>query len=111
MPAKLLQINFKLNVATSEYAGLCQSVVQAFATVPGLTWKIWLLNEAEKEAGGIYLFESEQAMNGFLAGPLASVVKNHPALTSVSAKPFDVMEGVTAITRGPVGAARMAGVA
>ena len=104
MPPKLLQINFKLNTSTLEYQGLCQSVAQAFAAVPGLRWKIWLLNEGEKEAGGIYLFEGEQAMNDFLSGPLATVVKSHPALADVTAKPFDVMEEVTAITRGPVAA-------
>jgi len=104
MPQKLLQINFKLQVATSEYQAMCQSVAQAFAAVPGLRWKIWVLNDSEKEAGGIYLFESEQALNDFLAGPLAAVVKTHPALSDISVKPFDIMEDVTAVTRGPVAA-------
>ncbi len=109
MPAKLLQINFKVNAATPEYEGLCQSVAHAFAEVPGLRWKIWLLNDREKEAGGLYLFESEQALNDFLTSPLAAMVKSHPALSGVSAKPFDVMEGVTAITRGPLAAMAAAG--
>jgi len=109
MPAKLLQINFKVNVPAADYQSLCSSVAQAFATVPGLRWKIWLLNQSANEAGGIYLFESEQAMNGFLSGPLAAVVKSHPALADISVKPFDIMEEVTAITRGPVPAMAAAG--
>ena len=102
MSQKLLQINFKLQVTTPEYQAMCQSVAQAFAAVPGLRWKIWTLNESQKEAGGIYLFESEQALYDFLSGPLASIVKTHPALSDISVKPFDIMEDVTAITRGPV---------
>ena len=104
MPAKILQINFRLKTSTSEYQSLCESVAQAFADVPGLRWKIWLLNERGREAGGIYLFESELAMDDFLLGPLAAQVESHPALDGFSVKTFDVMEEVTAITRGPVSA-------
>jgi hypothetical protein len=107
--AKILQINFKLKASTPEYQSLCQSVAQAFAGVPGLRWKIWLLNDREKGAGGIYLFESEQALSNFLSSPLAAQVKSHPALQDFSAKTFDVMEGVTAITHGPIGVKAAAG--
>ena len=104
MPAKILQINFRLRTSTSEYQNLCQSVAQAFADVPGLRWKIWLLNDRGNEAGGIYLFESDQALTDFMFGPLAAQVESHPAVYDFSAKTFEVMEEVTAITRGPVSA-------
>lgn len=99
MASKILQVNFKLQVTTKEYSELCDSVAQAFADVPGLEWKIWLLNEQEKEAGGVYLFESEQALGDFAAGPLAAKVKSLPQLTDISMKTFDVMEQVTARTQ------------
>ena len=102
MSARILQINFKFRASTADYQNLCQSVARAFDAVPGLRWKIWLLNEQEKEAGGIYLFESDQAVNDYLSGPLVAQVKAHPALYDVTAKAFDVMEDVTAITHGPV---------
>lgn len=98
----ILQINFKLNVPAAEYEEICQSVAQPISDVPGLRWKVWLLNEREREAGGIYLFDTEQALNDYLAGPIVAQVKSHPALQDLSAKKFDVMEEVTAITRGPV---------
>ena len=104
MPAKVLQINFRLRASTPEYESLCRSVAQVFAGVPGLRWKIWILNDREKEAGGIYLFESEQALNNYLSSPLAAQVKSHPGLLDLSAKTFDVMEQVTAITHGPMAA-------
>lgn len=108
MSPKILQVNFRLKASTPEFQAMCQSVAQAFADVPGLNWKIWILNDAEKEAGGIYLFEDERALGQFLSGPLAAQVKNNPALSDFSAKTFDVMEEVTAKTRGPVGVAAAA---
>ena len=98
----ILQVNFKLNVPTAEYKAMCESVSQAVADVPGLKWKVWLLNEAEKEAGGIYLFKDEQSLQNYLAGPIVSKIKSHPGLRDLSAKQFDVMEDMTALTRGPV---------
>ena len=98
----ILQVNFKLNVSTGEYHDLCRSLAQTFAEVPGLQWKVWLLNEQEKEAGGIYLFSSERAVQDYLSGPIVAQLQGHPAFREISVKRFDVMDEVTAITRGPV---------
>jgi hypothetical protein len=104
----ILQVNFKLNVSPTEYQEMCKSLAPAFAEVSGLQWKIWLLNEQEEEAGGIYLFNSEQALNDYLSGPIATQVKNHPALKDITMKRFDVMDEVTAVTRGPISIAAAA---
>ena len=61
-----------------------------------------MINEAEQVAGGIYFFQDEASLKAMLDGPLAAQVMNHPALSDFSLKQFDVMEDVTAITRGPV---------
>ena len=102
MSKKILQINFKFNVSKSEYEKAVSPLADDFADVVGLIWKIWLMNEKESEAGGIYLFEDESSLKAMLDGPLAAKVKSHPALSDMSAKVFDVMDKVTVITRGPV---------
>lgn len=102
MAEKILQINFKFNVTAAEYEQAALSLVDEFAKVEGLRWKIWTMNEAQSEAGGVYLFDDESSLEAFLAGPLAAQVQSHPALVDMSAKQFDVMAGVTATTRGPV---------
>ena len=102
MAEKLLQLNFKFSITKAEYEEAASSLSGAFAKVDGLRWKIWILNEAEKEAGGIYLFNDESSLNAFLNGPLAEQVKSHPAFSDMTAKPFDVMPAPTATTRGPV---------
>ena len=37
-------------------------LAEQYAAVPGLRWKIWIINEAEGEAGGIYLFDDEESL-------------------------------------------------
>jgi len=88
MAKKLLQLNFKFSVTKAEYEEAASSLCGAFAKVDGLRW--------------IYLFNDESSLDAFLNGPLAEQVKNHPAFSDMTAKPFDVMPGPTATTRGPV---------
>jgi hypothetical protein len=102
MSVRLLQLNFKFSVTGADYEQAVSPLANEFAALPGLIWKVWILNEAEQEAGGIYLFEDEASVKAYLEGPLAAQVISHPALSDFSVKQFDVMEGVTAITRGPV---------
>ena len=104
MSEQILQLNFKFNVTTGEYEELVSAMAESFAKVPGLVWKIWILNETQSEAGGIYLFDSEASLQSFLDGPLAAQVKSHPAISYMSAKQFSVMEDPTGVTRGPVSA-------
>ena len=102
MPGRMLQINFKFNVTGAEYEQAASSLAGDFATLAGLRWKIWIINEAEKEAGGYYMFEDAASVKAFLEGPLAAKVTGHPALSDFSVKQFDVMDDVSKITRGPV---------
>jgi len=102
MSGKIVQINFKFNVPRGDYEQAAASLADEFAAVAGLHWKIWLMNEAESESGGIMMFVDESSAKAFLEGPLAAKVMGHPALSDFSVKQFDVMKEETAITRGPV---------
>jgi len=102
MAGRILQINYKFNVSRAEYEQAVSPLAGDFAAVTGLRWKIWLMNEAESEGGGIMLFDDDSSLQAFLAGPLAAGVTSHPALSDMSVKQFDMMEDETAITRGPV---------
>jgi len=102
MAKMILQINFNFNISKVEYEQAVESLAPVLALFSGLLWKIWILNEAEREAGGIYLFEDETSLQAFLEGPLAAQVKGHPAFDDLTAKQFEVMTNATATTRGPV---------
>jgi hypothetical protein len=103
MSQKILQVNFKFSgVSRAELEQAWLPAAQPIADTPGLRWKVWLMNEAEHESGGLYLFEDEASVQAFLAGPIVAAVKSNPAFSHISAKLFDVLETHTAITRGPV---------
>ena len=105
MAEKILQISFGLNVTSAEFKQIAGAVAESFAKVPGLRWKIWIANEEKREAGGIYLFEDQRALEAFAASDLAKTVATHPALKNVTMRASDVMPEETAVTRGPIAAA------
>ena len=102
MSEKVLQVNFKFNVSRAEYEGAVAGLADAFAAVPGCRWKIWLINEREREAGGIYLFDNDAAVDAMLNSELIAGVLAHPALADFSVKRFDVLPEVSAKTRAPL---------
>ncbi len=102
--AALLQINFNFSVSPEEYKATAWSLADQFANVQGLIWKVWTLNQAANEAGGICLFDSDASLQNFLESALAKGVVGHPALSDFSIKAFSVMEEQTAVTRGPMNA-------
>ncbi len=99
---RILQINFKYGVPRADYEAAIAGLAQPIAEVPGLRWKVWILNEAESEAGGHYLFDSAAAVDAYLKGPIVAGIVAHPALRAFSVKQFDVLPEVTLVTRGPV---------
>ena len=105
MSQKILQINYKFGIPAADFSQALLPAAQPIADSPGLLWKIWLINEAANEAGGIYLFEDEAAVDGFLGGPIVSAFKTNPVVSDIRVKMFDVSEAPTLVTRGPIGKA------
>jgi len=99
MSAKILQINYKLTGPRAEYEKENLPYARPIADIPGLRWKVWIISEAQSEAGGIYLFDDDAAVDAFMDGPIIAEMKGDPTL---SIKAFDVIEELTTITRGPV---------
>ena len=102
MSGKLVQINFKFNVPRRDYEQAVSPLAGEIAAVAGLHWKVWLMNEAESEAGGIMLFTDEASAMAYLDGPIVAQITGHPALSDFSVKLFDVLKDETVITHGPI---------
>jgi len=104
MPQKIVQINGRLIVPAEEFERQNGTEgAQFFANVPGLLWKIWLINKEQGEAGGLYLFADEFTYNEYLNGPIVAQLYDYPLWTDVSVKGFDYLPTQSAITRAPVG--------
>ncbi len=102
MAQQVLQVNFKFNVPREQYENTVSPMAQDFAEVPGCLWKVWLMNEKENEAGGIYLFADGASVEKFKSSPLVASVLSHPALSDFSIKQFEVLEKISRVTRAPL---------
>lgn len=102
MSQQILQVNLKFSIPRADLEAAWLGAAQPIADSPGLRWKVWLMNEAENEAGGIYLFESKAAAESYMSGPIIAALKSSPAVSNISAKLFDVLEEHSAITRAPL---------
>ena len=76
------------------------TLAKSIAEYPGVIWKIWTVNEDTHEAGGIYLFEDEESLNGYLR--MHTERLKGLGVTTVNAKVFEIPEVLTRITRGPI---------
>ena len=54
MSGNILQVNFNFKVSAGEYLEAVAPLADDVVKVPGLQWKVWMMNEAHSEASGIY---------------------------------------------------------
>ena len=99
-PKVNVQIQFNLRCTPSEYRGLADNVAGAIAAVPGLVWKVWIVDEEHGRGGGVYLFTDRAAATAYLEGPIVKRLRENPAIADVEVRLFDVIERPSVITRG-----------
>lgn len=102
---KLLQINIDHNITPDQFAATAKDTedfARVIAAQPGLLWKIWIGDEGRSEVGGVYLFDSAQAAESFVGGPIFAQIKGNPGFKKVEAKLFDINEQCSAITKAPL---------
>lgn len=104
MPQKILQIVGRLVVPVEEFEQHARPEdAQFFTTIPGLLWKIWLIDRTRGEAGGIYLFANDETFQAYVNGPIVAQLREFAVWTDVSVKGFDYLAEASAITHAPVG--------
>ncbi|PHK49425.1 monooxygenase [Staphylococcus edaphicus] len=97
----ILQVDFPLDgpfgeAMAQEFKDLAVSINDE----PGFLWKIWTENEAEKEAGGIYAFDSNEHAQQYLTMHRARL--KSLGVIQVNAKLFKINNGLTTITNGRI---------
>jgi hypothetical protein len=95
-----VQIQLELLCTPAEFREHAAQVSSTIAAVPGLLWKVWILDEEHRRGGGVYLFADRAAATAYLAGPIVAGLRKNPAIASVEIRVFDVLEGPSVITRG-----------
>ena len=95
----ILIINFNLEgITRAEYETICDEVAPVFAEVPGLVCKHWLVDEGTNTYGGVYMFESEEALQAYQASELFAEVAGNPAFANATARAFGRLEGPSVVT-------------
>ena len=102
MCARILQVSFQFDTSPADYKRAMEPLADAVAAVPGLHWKLWLLNAEQCEAGGVYLFADEPSLEAYEAGPIIAGLRSHPMLSQFCLKRFEVLEDISAVTSGPI---------
>ena len=71
-----------------------------FADLPGLISKHWLSDKNNNTYGGVYFWESHEAMQNYLESDVFSEIANNPSFSNTTSKDFAILEGPTKTTRG-----------
>lgn len=103
MTHKLLQITHNFSQRSpAEFVEQTMPLAPYIAEVPGLLWKLWMLNQDECTFSGLYLFEDEAAARAYLAGSIADMVRNDTTNTNIHTALYDLMERPSALTHFPL---------
>src|SRR5262245_10636096 len=98
----VLHLRFKLRVPPSALLAESRQAAQMIASVEGLIWKIWVLQEETFGVGGMYLFANREAAEAYLNHPVVQAVCSNPAVVSTESQLWDVESGLSALTRAPL---------
>jgi hypothetical protein len=98
----VLHMRLKLRVPTDVFLANSQEAATVIASVEGLIWKIWILQQEELEIGGMYLFANRETAEAYLNGPVVQAVRSNPAVVSTKSRLWDVESSLSAITRAPL---------
>jgi len=99
---KILTTKFNYNIPTEQLKRVMTTAAPEFSEIPGCFWKIWLINEEQKEAGGVYLFKSVIELEQFLTSYMFELVKENPFFSNLQTNIFGVPEEPSLITGAPL---------
>lgn len=98
---KLLQLHFAFNGPFGqEMSDGLKDLAESINNEPGFIWKVWTENKEAKEAGGIYLFESEETALAYLEKHTARLKTF--GVKQIFSKVFDINEPLTKINKATI---------
>ena len=95
----ILVINFTAETTPDQFDELVKADAPVFAGIEGLLHKNFIFNHAENTYGGIYMFESNAALENYLAGDIYASVEGNPDWSDFLVRQFEVHAEASAIQR------------
>lgn len=97
----LLQVDFTMDGPFgAEMSEGFQELAHSINDEEGVIWKIWTEDAAAKEAGGVYLFETNESAKKYLVMHSARLTSF--GITNIRGKIFEVNEALSNINQGPI---------
>jgi hypothetical protein len=81
------------------WSGVCDELAPAFAAIPGLIVKYWLLGEGDIR-GGVYVWSDRAAYMAFLDSDLGRALGTHPNIANLTMRDYAIDDAPTQVTRG-----------
>ena len=78
-----------------------EEMLKIWSTIPGLGVKFALASPDENEYGGVYLFEDDESLEAFLAAPLLKEWGEHPDVSELTFRKYQVLPDFTLKTIKP----------
>ena len=98
----VLHLRFKLRAPPDVLLAHSREAADIIASVEGLIWKIWVMQEDEFEMGGVYLFANREIAEAYLNHPVIQAVCRNPAVISTQSQLWNVESSLSSITRAPL---------
>lgn len=73
-------------------------LAQSINNEPGLIWKVWIENEKDKTAGGVYLFDTRENAHMYLK--MHSARLSEWGYTNIRGQIFETNDGLSEINNG-----------
>ena len=102
---RILSVRFKSSTPLKDLEAPWLELAPQFNAVPGLLSKTWI--QDGDLLGGIYTFRDQASVDAYAAGPIVTAMMSDPTLSDFRLEQYDVLENLSAITRGlPAAVAR-----
>jgi Putative mono-oxygenase ydhR len=98
MSHRCLLIEFELSISAAEWEAHCHDFVGAMRALPGLEWKLWLIDEVRGTGGGIYLFSSAASAEAYATGPVVASLRESTAVRNVRVRILPVADELSEAT-------------
>jgi hypothetical protein len=95
---RILSVRFKSSTPLKDPEASWLELAPQVAAVSGLLSKTWI--QDGDLFGGIYTFRDQASVDAYVAGPIVTAVKSDPTLSDFRLEQYDVLEKLSAITRG-----------
>jgi hypothetical protein len=93
-------VTFRLaGLEPQAYRAHCEAVAEQFAQMPGLRSKAWLADARTNSYGGVYAWESREAMEDYLRGPVFTALRENRQIGALLTRDFELLAEPTRITQ------------